>query len=126
MNLGRFTVKAERPQLANDAEMLTAERPRGVFSRQLIFGDSLDTEPITASYDSGVLTLQIAVAEQASPAGSPSPARARNAQSPLEPSAPPEPSARLSHRSRLSPDPPAGFCGDACAFSGWRSAEGVR
>jgi len=120
LNLGRFTVKAERPQLANDAEMLTAERPRGVFSRQLIFGDSLDTEPITASYDSGVLTLQIAVAEQAGPAGSPSPARARNVQSPLEPSA------RLSHRPRLSPDPRAGFCGDACALSGWRSAEGVR
>jgi HSP20 family protein len=44
-----------------------AERPRGVFSRQLILGDNLDTEHIAASYDGGVLTLQIPVAEQAKP-----------------------------------------------------------
>ena len=61
------TVKAERPPRASDAELLAAERPRGVFSRQLILGDNLDTERITASYDSGVLTLQIPVAEQAKP-----------------------------------------------------------
>jgi HSP20 family protein len=34
---------------------------------QLILGDNLDTERITASYDAGVLTLQIPVAEQAKP-----------------------------------------------------------
>jgi HSP20 family protein len=61
------TVKAERPQRASDAELLAAERPRGVFSRQLVLGDNLDTEHITASYDSGVLTLQIPVAERAKP-----------------------------------------------------------
>ncbi|HVU73408.1 MAG TPA: HSP20 family small heat-shock protein [Mycobacteriales bacterium] len=61
------TVKAERPTRASDAELIAAERPRGVFSRQLILGDNLDTERITASYDSGVLTLQIPVAEQAKP-----------------------------------------------------------
>ena len=61
------TVKAERPQRASDAELLAAERPRGVFSRQLVLGDNLDTEHITASYDSGVLTLQIPVAEKAKP-----------------------------------------------------------
>jgi len=61
------TVRAERPARAGDAEMLAAERPRGVFSRQLILGDNLDTEHIAASYDSGVLTLQIPVAEQAKP-----------------------------------------------------------
>jgi len=61
------TVRAERPQRASDAELLAAERPRGVFSRQLILGDNLDTEHITASYDSGVLTLQIPVAEKAKP-----------------------------------------------------------
>ena len=44
-----------------------AERPRGVFSRQLILGDNLDTEHIAASYDTGVLTLLIPVAEQAKP-----------------------------------------------------------
>ena len=61
------TVKAERPTRASDAELIAAERPRGVFSRQLILGDNLDTSRITADYDSGVLTLQIPVAEQAKP-----------------------------------------------------------
>jgi HSP20 family protein len=61
------TVRAERPPHASDAEMIAAERPRGVFSRQLILGDNLDTEHIAASYDAGVLTLQIPVAEQAKP-----------------------------------------------------------
>src|SRR6478752_8615929 len=61
------TVKAERPPRASDAELIAAERPRGVFSRQLILGDTLDTEHISASYDSGVLILMIPVAEQAKP-----------------------------------------------------------
>lgn len=61
------TVKAERPARASDAELLAAERPRGVFSRQLILGDNLDTQNISASYDGGVLTLRIPVAEQAKP-----------------------------------------------------------
>ena len=61
------TVKAERPTRASDAELIAAERPRGIFSRQLVLGDNLDTEHITASYDAGVLTLQIPVAEQAKP-----------------------------------------------------------
>ena len=61
------TVKAERPPRASDAELIAAERPRGLFSRQLILGDNLDTEHIAARYDSGVLTLQIPVAERAKP-----------------------------------------------------------
>ena len=61
------TVKAERPSRASDAELLAAERPRGVFSRQLVLGDNLDTERIEASYDAGVLALRIPVAEQAKP-----------------------------------------------------------
>ncbi len=61
------TVKAERPQRASDVELIAAERPRGVFSRQLILGDNLDTEHIAASYDAGVLTLRFPVAERAKP-----------------------------------------------------------
>lgn len=61
------TVQAERPARADNAELIAAERPRGVFSRQLILGDNLDTERIAASYDAGVLTLKIPVAEQAKP-----------------------------------------------------------
>ena len=61
------TVKAERPTRASDADLIAAERPRGVFSRQLVLGDSLDTDRIQASYDSGVLSLSIPVAERAKP-----------------------------------------------------------
>ncbi|SDL89539.1 HSP20 family protein [Microbacterium azadirachtae] len=61
------TVKAERPVRASDANMLAAERPRGVFSRQLVLGDNLDTGRISANYDDGVLALQIPVAEEAKP-----------------------------------------------------------
>jgi HSP20 family protein len=61
------TVKAERRPRSTDAELIAAERPRGVFSRQLILGDNLDTEHIEANYDTGVLTLLIPVAEQAKP-----------------------------------------------------------
>src|SRR2546423_6094534 len=38
-----LTVKAERPAPEEKTELLAAERPRGVFSRQLILGDTLDT-----------------------------------------------------------------------------------
>jgi len=62
-----LTVRAERVARNGDWEMLASERPRGVFSRQLVLGDNLDTERIEASYDAGVLTLKIPVAEQAKP-----------------------------------------------------------
>lgn len=61
------TVRAERPEIDPGREMLASERPRGVFSRQLVLGDNLDTERIEASYDTGVLTLRIPVAEKAKP-----------------------------------------------------------
>jgi HSP20 family protein len=63
-----LTVKAERkPVTGENTEMIAAERPAGVFSRQLILGDTLDTENVRASYDAGVLQLRIPVAEQAKP-----------------------------------------------------------
>lgn len=62
-----LTVKAERPALDGDHELLAAERPRGLFSRQLILGDNLDVEHVEASYDAGVLTLRVPVAEKAKP-----------------------------------------------------------
>jgi len=62
-----LTVRAERPALNGDRELVAAERPRGVFSRQLILGDNLDMENIGASYSAGVLTVRIPVAEQAKP-----------------------------------------------------------
>jgi HSP20 family protein len=63
-----LTVKAERPDpVGKDTEMIASERPRGVFSRQLILGDTLDAENVKASYDGGVLTLRIPVTEKAKP-----------------------------------------------------------
>jgi HSP20 family protein len=62
-----LTVKAERPAREGTEEMVAAERPRGVFSRQLFLGETLDTDRIEASYSSGVLSLRIPVAEKAKP-----------------------------------------------------------
>lgn len=64
-----LTVRAERRPTVPDqnVEMQVAERPLGVFSRQLFLGDNLDSEHIQASYESGVLTLRIPVTEQAKP-----------------------------------------------------------
>ena len=64
-----LTVKAERrpPEVGEDVEMQVAERPLGVFSRQLLLGDTLDADKIEAGYDAGVLTLKIPIAEQAKP-----------------------------------------------------------
>ncbi|MBA3527781.1 MAG: Hsp20 family protein [Propionibacteriaceae bacterium] len=62
-----LTVHAERPALSADQEMLAAERPRGVFSRQLILGDTLDANQTEATYAEGVLSLRIPVAERAKP-----------------------------------------------------------
>lgn len=62
-----MTVRAERPALDPNREMLATERPRGVFSRQLVLGENLDTDKIQASYSEGVLSLHIPVAEKAKP-----------------------------------------------------------
>ena len=62
-----LTVRADRPAREGIEELIAAERPRGVFSRQLILGDNLDTEQIAASYHGGVLRLEIPVAEKAKP-----------------------------------------------------------
>ncbi len=63
-----LTVRGERRfEQANGAEMLVAERPAGVFTRQVFLGDTLDADQIDADYRAGVLTLTIPVREQAKP-----------------------------------------------------------
>ncbi len=62
-----LTVRAERPDLDQGREMVSAERPRGIFSRQLFLGETLDIDKIEASYQDGVLRLTIPVAEKAKP-----------------------------------------------------------
>jgi HSP20 family protein len=61
------TVKAERRPGYDEKQLIAAERPSGVFSRQLVLGDNLDTGRIDASYDGGVLALTIPVADHARP-----------------------------------------------------------
>ena len=61
------SVRAERPDIDPGREMLATERPRGVFSRQLVMGDNLATDKIAASYNGGVLQLRIPVAAKAKP-----------------------------------------------------------
>src|ERR1700757_155610 len=58
---------AQRPAVDPNREMLATERPRGIFSRQLVLGENLDTDRIEASYNEGVLRLHIPVAEKAKP-----------------------------------------------------------
>jgi HSP20 family protein len=64
-----LTVKAERPSpdTSEGVQTLVAERPYGVFTRQMFLGDNLDVERIEANYESGVLTLSIPVAPHAKP-----------------------------------------------------------
>ncbi|SPF03246.1 Hsp20/alpha crystallin family protein [Streptomyces sp. MA5143a] len=63
-----LNVRAERRSPAPEGtELVAAERPTGTFTRQLFLGDTLDAERVDASYEAGVLTLRIPVAEKAKP-----------------------------------------------------------
>ena len=60
-----LTVNAERPARSDDVETLASERPRGVFSRQLVLGDNLDLDNVEAEFADGVLRLVVPLAEKA-------------------------------------------------------------
>jgi HSP20 family protein len=64
-----LTIAAERPAPAkgDGVESVIAERTFGIFTRQVVLGKTLDSERIEASYEGGVLTVAIPVAEQAKP-----------------------------------------------------------
>lgn len=62
-----LTVHADRPSPEGNVELIANERPSGVFSRQLILGDNVDLDKISASYHDGVLALEVPVAEKAKP-----------------------------------------------------------
>jgi HSP20 family protein len=63
-----LAVRAERRAAqAEGQEWLANERPHGSFSRQLFLGEGLDADHIQASYDQGVLTVTLPVAEAAKP-----------------------------------------------------------
>jgi HSP20 family protein len=63
-----LTIQAERTLGAADgAHWLAQERPAGRFTRQLSLGADVDLDAIHASYEHGVLTLTIPVAERSRP-----------------------------------------------------------
>ena len=63
-----LTIRAERTAgLHESVKWLSQERPFGSYLRQFSLGDGVDAERISASYDNGVLTVIIPVAERAKP-----------------------------------------------------------
>jgi HSP20 family protein len=61
-------VRAERTRAEGESvRYVIAERPVGVFSRQVQLSDKLDTDRLEARYDKGVLTLSIPVLEERKP-----------------------------------------------------------
>jgi HSP20 family protein len=63
-----LTITAERHwQPVEGDQVIASERRQGTFSRQLFLGDGLDTERIHATYENGVLTVTVPIADQAKP-----------------------------------------------------------
>ncbi len=63
-----MTVSAERHWQPVDGDQVVAtERRQGRFSRTIFLGDGLDTEGIHASYENGVLTVTVPIADTAKP-----------------------------------------------------------
>ncbi len=65
---GTLTLSAQRTSRSDDSvQWLTSERFSGTYRRQLTLGDNIDSARISASYENGVLTVTIPVAERAKP-----------------------------------------------------------
>lgn len=65
---GTLTLTAHRSARSEDSvQWLTSERFFGTYRRQLSLGEGIDTTRITATYENGVLTVTIPLAERAKP-----------------------------------------------------------
>jgi HSP20 family protein len=65
---GTLTLTAHRSAHSEDSvQWLTNERFFGTYRRQLSLGDGVDASRISATYENGVLTVTIPVAESAKP-----------------------------------------------------------
>lgn len=62
-----LTIRAQRTQRNEVTDWLAQERPTGMFARQLTLGNAVDLDNIQATYNNGVLTLTLPVAEAARP-----------------------------------------------------------
>jgi HSP20 family protein len=65
---GTLTIRAQRSGRTEEGvEWIASERFTGTYMRQLSLGDGVDTERIGATYENGVLTVTIPMAEKAKP-----------------------------------------------------------
>jgi HSP20 family protein len=65
---GTLTLTAHRSARSEDSvKWLASERSFGTYRRQLSLGEGIDTEKISATYENGVLTVTIPLAERAKP-----------------------------------------------------------
>ncbi|SNY62391.1 Hsp20/alpha crystallin family protein [Paractinoplanes atraurantiacus] len=63
-----LTIRAERsPRTDEEVQWVRRERATGTFERRLTLGDGLDLDRIEATWQDGVLTLSIPIAEAAKP-----------------------------------------------------------
>ena len=63
-----LTISAERHwQPVEGDQVVAAERRHGTFTRQLFLGDGLDSEKVHATYENGVLTVTVPIADRAKP-----------------------------------------------------------
>ena len=65
-NVLSVSARLTRPEQGT-MEILVAERPKGVVSRQLSLGEDIDVDHIQADYIDGVLMIRLPVAENAKP-----------------------------------------------------------
>jgi HSP20 family protein len=65
---GTLTLRAERTGRTDESvQWLTNERFTGSYMRQLSLGDGVDADRIAATYENGVLTVTIPLAEKVKP-----------------------------------------------------------
>lgn len=63
-----LTIRAERTESNRDnSRWLAQERPFGSYVRRFTIGDDVDAQSISATYDNGVLSVMIPIAERAKP-----------------------------------------------------------
>ena len=63
-----MTITAERHwQPVEGDQVVASERRQGTFTRQLFLGDGLDADQIHATYENGVLTVTVPIADRAKP-----------------------------------------------------------
>lgn len=62
-----LTVTVERRWDDAEQQVLSSERPQGVFSRRIVLSDALDLDQLAAKTSNGVLIITIPVAERSKP-----------------------------------------------------------